>query len=329
MSHIRAQLRSRVRSRLVVLAALPFPLALAVDLAFFLAWRERLPERIATHFGGGGGADGYSSRGSFVVVAAALLLGMAVLWGGIAAAAQRDARGVRAVLVIGYGVAGLVGCLMVATLRANLDVGADAGTVRLPLWQLASAVGVGALAAGAGFLAVRNLPESAPPPGAGGPVERLGLADQEVASWSRRASSRVLGAVSAVLVVFGGVMVYVDGWSGAVPLLCGLLCLVFCAPHVTVDRHGLTVRFTPLPWPRVRVPLAEVGRADSREVRALADYGGWGYRVRSGRSGVILRSGEAVVVRRSGGREFAVTVDDSATAAALLNALAGREPVRR
>ncbi|MFE0100023.1 DUF1648 domain-containing protein [Streptomyces sp. NPDC059009] len=320
---------NRVRSRLVAVAALPFPLALAVDLAFFLAWRERLPERIATHFSGGGDADGYSSRGSFVVVAAALLVGMAVLWGGIAAASQRDARGMRAVLVIGYGVAGLIGYLMVATLRANLDVAADAGTVRLPLWQLAAAVGAGALAAGLGVLAVRKLPESAPPPGGGGPVERIDLADQEVASWSRRAPSRVLGAVSAALVVFGGVMVYADGWSGAVPLLCGLLCLVFCAPHVTVDRHGLTVRFTPLPWPRVRVPLADVERADSREVKALPDYGGWGYRVRSGRSGVILRSGEAVVVRRCGGREFAVTVDDSATAAALLNTLAGREAVRR
>lgn len=43
----------------------------------------------------------------------------------------------------------------------------------------------------------------------------------------------------------------------------------------------------------------------------------------------MLRSGEALVVRRAGGREFAVTVDDSATAAALLNTLAHREGAKR
>ncbi|MGW4054838.1 hypothetical protein ACWENA_28850 [Streptomyces sp. NPDC004779] len=39
---------------------------------------------------------------------------------------------------------------------------------------------------------------------------------------------------------------------------------------------------------------------------------------------MILRSGEALVVRRGNGREFAVTVPDARTAAALLNTLVER-----
>ncbi|MEK8144810.1 hypothetical protein NKH18_34340 [Streptomyces sp. M10(2022)] len=64
--------------------------------------------------------------------------------------------------------------------------------------------------------------------------------------------------------------------------------------------------------------------ATSRDVQAFAEYGGWGYRVRPERSGVIVRSGEAIVARLSNGRDFAVTVDDSATGAALLNTLIDR-----
>ncbi|WP_255219942.1 hypothetical protein [Streptomyces sp. PVA_94-07] len=48
------------------------------------------------------------------------------------------------------------------------------------------------------------------------------------------------------------------------------------------------------------------------------------------RSGLVNRSGEALVVRKTGdGREFAVTVDDAGTAAALLNTLAERRPETR
>ncbi|MGA5063489.1 hypothetical protein ACPB9E_06840 [Streptomyces exfoliatus] len=82
-----------------------------------------------------------------------------------------------------------------------------------------------------------------------------------------------------------------------------------------------------VPRPRVRVPLAEVAGATVRELdttAVLRDFGGWGYRVRADRTGVVLHTGEALVVRRGSGREFAVTVPDAATAAALLNTLAER-----
>lgn len=92
---------------------------------------------------------------------------------------------------------------------------------------------------------------------------------------------------------------------------------------MSVDRRGITVSGM-LPWPRIRVPLDRIEAATSRDINALAEYGGWGYRIRPGRTGVMIRSGEGIVVRLVSGRDFAVTVDDSATGAALLNTLVDR-----
>lgn len=120
----------------------------------------------------------------------------------------------------------------------------------------------------------------------------------------------------------------VNWFIGAPLFVLALVVATFCRPHVTVDRRGLTVSGL-LPRPRVRVPLERMTGADSRRVNALAEYGGWGYRIRPERSGVITRSGEAIVVSLTSGREFAVTVDDSATGAALLNTLLDRQRTGR
>jgi hypothetical protein len=93
---------------------------------------------------------------------------------------------------------------------------------------------------------------------------------------------------------------------------------------VRVDATGLTVRSI-LGRPGTHIPADEVERASVTEVRALRQFGGWGWRVgRGGRVGVVLRSGEGLLVERSGGRSFVVTVGDAATGAALLNTLADR-----
>jgi hypothetical protein len=67
-----------------------------------------------------------------------------------------------------------------------------------------------------------------------------------------------------------------------------------------------------------------VEEAVSRRIVPLTELGGWGYRVRPERSGFVLRSGEGIVLRLTDGREFVVTVDDAATAAALFNAYLDR-----
>ncbi|MFF0751328.1 hypothetical protein [Streptomyces sp. NPDC004267] len=310
--------------RLRALTAAPFVLALTAQLLLSALWRDRLPDPLATHFSGTDGRpDGYTGRALFLAVGAGLVLALGAGW-------TLFAR--RRVLWGAWATAGFTGALLALLLRANLDAaqGADA---RYPLVDLALAALTAALAALAGLGLARLVPpEPAPPavPAAGAP--RIELAAGEVAGWSRVTGSRPLTALSAGFLLAGAAGLALAPLLGPWPyLLFGLVGLVVGAPglacarvRVTVDRHGLTVAPAALPRPRIRIPLDDVAEAEAGTVNPLGDYGGWGYRTRPHRSALVLRSGEALVVRRRSGFEFAVTVPDAETAAALLNALATR-----
>src|SRR5690606_37507988 len=92
--------------------------------------------------------------------------------------------------------------------------------------------------------------------------------------------------IAVLLLLAAGVTVGRElNWFVGVPLiLLALVMATFCRPHVTVDRRGITVSGL-LPRPRVRVSLERMAGAESRRVNALAEYGGWGYRIRPERSG--------------------------------------------
>ncbi|MEV7671066.1 DUF1648 domain-containing protein [Streptomyces sp. NPDC088752] len=312
---------NRATPRLRVLAALPFVLVLAAYLLVFALWYDRLPDPLATHFGteGGGRADGFTGRTAYAFVSAALLLGAAVGW-------NLFVR--RTALWGAWATAGFTGALLVLILRDNLDA-ADAARVVSPLADLAVAAGTAAVLALTGLALARTVPEEEGTPGPGatdGP--RLPLGPSEVAGWSRAAGSRTLTVLAVLALAAVPVALLLAPWPAAWPALLGLVVgvpgLALARVRVTVDRRGLTVRPALVPRPRVRVPLDEVTGATVRDVDPLADFGGWGYRVRARRTGVVLRSGEALVVRRDSGREFAVTVSDAHTAAALLNTLVER-----
>ncbi|MFI6859793.1 DUF1648 domain-containing protein [Streptomyces sp. NPDC050421] len=311
----------------VALAALPFLLALAVDLILFAMRRDRLPAQLASHFVGNGRADDYAGRSAYVVVTTVLLVGTGALWVLMTGRGGFHGRAYRRMVACGYAVAGLLGYLMAVVLLVNVDAAEDAQgraqDVSFPMWHLAAAPVVAALAFGLGLLLAALLPVPEPPaavdPAADG--KRIALAAGEVAGWARSAGNRWLLPAAALTCAAGVVLLFTAGWAAAVPvLLVGLLLAGFARPYVTVDRRGITVSGV-LPWPRVRVPLDRIETAVSRDINPLTEYGGWGYRIRPGRTGVMIRSGEGIVARLAGGRDFAVTVDDSATAAALLNTL--------
>ncbi|MFF4171995.1 DUF1648 domain-containing protein [Streptomyces sp. NPDC001744] len=304
--------------RLRALAALPFVLAFSVHLLALVLWYDRLPDPLATHFGPGGGrADGFTGRAAYTAISAALLLGVAAAWVFFVR---------RASLWGAWATAGFTGTLLVLLLRDNLDA-AEAARVASPLTHLAVAAGAAALCALAGQALARLVPREEP---ASGPADapRLPLGESEVAGWSRDAGSRALTALAVLALVAVPVVLLLAPWPAAWLALLGPVVgvpvLALARVRVAVDRRGLTVRPALVPRPRVRVPLDRVASASARDVDALADFGGWGYRVRPGRTGVVLRSGEALVVRRDDGREFAVTVPDAGTAAALLNTLVER-----
>lgn len=258
-------------------------------------------------------------RAAYAAISTALLLSLGTGWTLLVR---------RTALWGAWATAGFTGALLVLLVRDNLDAG-DATQVVSPLANLTVAAAVAGLCAAAGWALTRLVPAEEPTAGAGTTdAPRLPLGASEVAGWSRATGSRPLTALAVLALAAAPATLLLAPWPAA---LLGLLGLVIGLPgfalarvRVTVDRRGLTVSPTLASRPRIRVPLDEVAGADVRDIEAVADFGGWGYRVRAHRTGVVLRSGEALVVRRTGGREFAVTVPDARTAAALLNTLAER-----
>lgn len=311
----------------VVLTALPFLLALAVDLLLFATRRDRLPAQLASHFVGNGRVDDYAGQTSYLVVTTLVLLGTGLLWTLMSAFGRFPGTAHRMLVGFGYAFAAFIGYLLGAVLLINVDAVEDAQgrgqDVHFPMWHMAAAFGAGVVAFGLGYLVamLTPVPEPDVDQGRQGDGERIALGSGEVAGWARGTGSWWL-PLTALLVVGSGIAVlFTASWPFAVlPLVLGLLIASFARPYVTVDRRGITVTGL-LPWPRIRIPLDRIETAASRDISPLTEYGGWGYRIRPGRSGVMIRSGEGIVARLTNGRDFAVTVDDSATGAALLNTL--------
>ena len=149
------------------------------------------------------------------------------------------------------------------------------------------------------------------------------------AAWTGRAHLAwwlplVLIAIGVILAVSARSLV------GAIP--AALLLLVYLAfgwIKVTVDVRGLQIRYGVLPRPVTSVPLGDIRRVERIDLAPL-EWGGWGYRGSRkafGRAAVVLRSGDAIKLQLTDGSEFAVTVDDAATGAALLADLIGQEQV--
>ncbi|MEV7283475.1 DUF1648 domain-containing protein [Streptomyces sp. NPDC093252] len=305
--------------RPAALPAVPFGLATAAYLGVFLAGYDRLPGELATHFSGRGGADGFMSRTAALWSGGGLLIALGVLFTVLTAAADSGAKA-RLTAAIGAGTAVTLGYPLVVTVLVNLDA-PDPAAARLPLWHLAVLLLAGLTTAAVAWRLVDAGPDRAP----AAPVPPLPLADGETAAWSRTVLSRPL-LLPALAVALGGPLALLLGpWPlGAALIVLGLACAAFAAIRVTVDRRGVTVASTLLPRPRLTVPLTGITGAASVRVDAVGDFGGWGYRIRPDRRGVVLRSGDALAVRTTAGREYVVTVDDPATAAALLNALVER-----
>ncbi|KJY43597.1 hypothetical protein VR41_02500 [Streptomyces sp. NRRL B-1568] len=312
-----------VRRLLIALA--PHALACAVFLAVFMARRDQLPDPLATHFSGAGHADGFTTAGAFLYQGLALMAVPGVLLAALAYAL--DARPGRAATAVGYGVAGFLGSMLTSVVLDNAHAG-SAERAHLALWEPAAALAVGAAAGAVGWLlAGRGLPprDEAPVP-LGPAAPSLTLGKGESAAWTRSVASRPLRIAGLALLAAGGALVPLAGWGAGVSLFAGgPLVLLLSGARVTVDRHGLTANVPGLPRPRLRIPLARIETATSRHIDPLRDLGGWGYRAVPGRSGLAFRSGEALVARLTTGSEFVITVDDAATAAALLNALADRD----
>ncbi|MFE6838408.1 DUF1648 domain-containing protein [Streptomyces sp. NPDC057705] len=310
----------------------------AVLVALPLAARGRLPDRMATHWGGGSGAapDGAMPFGDAMAFPLAI---WAVLVLGVAVFAVTRARAATVLLPSGVSLAGA----QAAIVRANLDHEdwrqADPVDGRVVAAVLAAAV----LAALAGAMINRQGPVRAVGPAVGGsaagrsavggPVAggaRMDIPAGERLVWLARASNPwlrltagLLGSLAAVAAVAGAGGLLGPAWQLVVPLgFAALAVLVFSSVRARVTGQGLEVGFGPLGWPVRRWAAADIESARA-ERRTPAQVGGWGYRFSGLGTTVMLRAGECLVVR-SRGKDFAVSVEDAARGAALLNSLTAK-----
>lgn len=321
--------RARVPHRIASTAwslVLPGAVALATGL-WASGVRSRLPEPSAVHWG----TAGPDAAGSFAELVALPLAGIVPafalgLWAlafflGHAALTRRIAAAVSVWTAV------MISGVTATSVAIQLDA---------PDWTAAGSLGLGSaisvaaatlLAALAAWLSPADAPQpaSAPLPATSA---RLPLGEHEAATWSRTVRQAGLGwLIALVVAVCVAAGVGARSWLVAAALAAALAVpvVLFTSWTVTVDRRGLSVS-SRLGRPRLDVPLEEVEAVEVREVHPLGEYGGWGVRtnVRTGATGVVLRSGEGIEVHRTGGRRFVVTVDDAETGAALLTTLADR-----
>lgn len=291
-----------------------------------LAWRDRFPAGVASHVGPGGLVDGVTTAGTFAATALTIGAGLAVLWGLVARSVRGNPTGLRVLAAASVGSAAVLAAGPAVLLVTSLDRGSVLGEPATG-WLLPVVV----LALAAGSLlgwALARVPAPAearqpPPPDA----PRVELPAGGRAVWTRVVAARPMLAGAVTLAALGvALSAAVSPGAGVPALVVAALLAPTTSVRVTVDHSGVSVRPTLVPRPRVHVPLARVVRAGRSDVRAR-ELGGWGLRMRGERTAVVLRSGEALDLELTDGSRLLVTVDDAATAAALVNTLAERSRV--
>ncbi|MFF3751749.1 hypothetical protein ACFYYH_15035 [Streptomyces sp. NPDC002018] len=150
-------------------------------------------------------------------------------------------------------------------------------------------------------------------------------------TWTGRATNRaqwLLAAAGAACIALGIVLAVEFSWSSGFAALlmsvvgcvtAGLLILfgTLAFVHVAVRVEGdcLEVRCGHMGLPRRRILLAHVVDADFAPRVTPRQWGGWGYRWRPEMgTAVVVRRGEALVLKLGDGRIFTVTVDDAESA---------------
>lgn len=327
------QIHRSVRRRVILVGGvIPIAIAAIVTVAM-LSWLPELPDPIATHWSGAG-PDGFGPAMTLIF----LPLGITVLFSLFAIGSALSALSPNH--VSGEGLAWTQKFLLVTStwLSTMLSIGIggsvagqrgleDASKAPDPgLLLLLGAVGGLVLAAAAWFL----LPKTDATREQGVTPEPVDITETERVSWSRTVtiSPIVIAVIGLVVVLSTGAAVFsLLAASGGVWIAVASLALVLVLAsttsfwRVTADRRGLLVRSV-LGWPRIRIAAADIGSVQVVDINPTADFGGWGYRwAGQGRTGIIMRAGEAIEVTRNNGKRFVVTVDDAKTGAGVLAAL--------
>ena len=301
--------RELVVPALAVLAAVVLPL---------LVW-SRLPDPIAIHWGLDGRPDGSAPLVVDVVLFAVLTVLIALLPLVAVVRAHRDAA--RTMLTLSHGMGAFFALLRWRTLELNLDVASWEAAGSLTLLDIGLLLGLAAPFGLMGWWLGGLHPEL---PRAVREVVPQTLPSDGQLVWVGHQAWSVARVAGPALILAGGFTTAVRVAAetlilGGTLVLVGVLLWWFTTITVATGPAGLKVRFGPLGWPAIRVPLAAIEGIEIEDVEPMA-YGGWGYRVMPGVRAVVIRRGVGMRVRRAGQPDLVVTVDDAATAAGVLAA---------
>ncbi|MGW0036639.1 hypothetical protein [Gordonia sp. NPDC003376] len=311
------------RLRILPLGIVPPVAAGVVAVSLLSAWRPDLPDPMASHWGSHG-VDGTSSiTGAIVMAVAAAVIGAVI--GGATCWWGRDTRITRTVVALVNFLAVVIAGIVPAVAADQRGV-TDIDSLSTPVWPIVITFGVAVLVAAASAALIPRW--TAAEPGAVGVTPPGDLAAGERFFWRRNVSTSpwaavAVGVVELVLLI---VAVVVGPWWLLVPIVVVVMlsAAALWSVRVTVDRRQIEVRGI-FGRPRRRIPMGDVVRAEVVPVRALADFGGYGFRLSvhgplRGAQGFVLRSGPGLLLTRSDGRRDIVVVDDADIAAGLINA---------
>lgn len=317
----------------IAIAAIVLPLIWAILAAVVVAlWRSDLPDPIATHWGARSMPDGFGSADQPLWML--LVVALIVIVAGIAITVTAPSSPIaRSFVGLTSGLSAFLAVLIVGLTVVQRGV-ADAAQVAFPGWVVPVA---GVIGVGAGFLAAAVIPPwmgtLASP--ASESAEALPIGPNERVVWSSAVTSPlpiVLIAGLAVVATAVGAVLLGMWWMLTITAVLLVAMATMLTVRVTVDCNGLRVRGV-LGWPRTRIAAADIATVGTTRVRALRDFGGFGYRMAvtgplRGARGIVLRSGEALVVTTREGRTEVVVVDDAQSGAAVLEAVRLRETNR-
>lgn len=324
--------RALARSRLLGLW-LPLVL-LAVVVVAQVILLPRMPDPAAVHWGPGGKVDGWGPAWSFPLLTALVGGGVVVLTGVASQVGRKRSGGpldLRFVSAMNLWLVGFLGSLTLLLVVLQLDLD-DASAVAVPFWMILPSLALGILLGALGWFLTPRIEAAGP---TASTPDAVALRPGEHAVWLKTAAMSPL-AVGLILVAVVSSFAFLafslvaaaaspEAWViGGSTLLLGVLVTVMTVFRVRVDGSGLSVR-SAVGWPRVHVPIDEIATVEVVHVSPLGDFGGWGWRFNPGYGqGIVMRTGEALRVTRTNGKKLTVTVDDAATAAALLRGLKDR-----
>ncbi|WP_146066116.1 hypothetical protein [Cryobacterium sp. Y82] len=312
-----------VRTEMVrkVLAGASLCVPVLVVIISWRVWRGDLPTELASHWSGSGPADDAMAVGTLLALNLGMtgvpaVAGVAIsVWPGMSARAKRGAY-------FFLGVFGGMGAaIWLLSAGLTMQVG-DPYEVVLGAWVIVSFV-----AAGYGIIPFLIAPR--PRLEATDVQRRIEFAPSAIGAWSQTISGNLFLWVAIGLIILGSVIygpAVVAGRASdqivgiAVIAVTIVLVASFVRLRVTADWRGLRVVSAIFRIPLRRIHLEAIAVVEAAELRP-AEWGGWGYRIMPGRSAVILRKGPGLIVTTKNEKQFAISLDDPETPAALLATL--------